>query len=444
MLISCSSKRRARRECLYEKVNPMRFFSRAVLLASVIPQMAAAATTDLYVATTGSDSNPGTKAAPFATLQKAGSVATPGVTVHVAPGSYSALTYCLVPSIVAGYAAVCMQTSGTASAPITFISDTKWGAKLICPSDSGFFILAASHIIVSGFDMTCPGTADAYGFAGGTYGNNGYNTFYNNYIHDMAVSACISTGMLFGSDTTNATWTNTGHNVFDGNVLRHGGCPTAGQPHCNQFHGIYTGSPYDVATNNIVSGIIGYGIVAYGGGVCHETIANNTVFDNSEGGIIAENVGTQTGHADMCANGGKTDYETIINNIAANNGYGTDYYGNSYSGPDGGVHLYGVSVGTHNLISNNVAFGNNNFQTLATSPAAVVKSITGSNASVFTNYQSDKNWAPASNYNFQNYAERLGSPSIAAGTATGAPSYDILMTPRPGASGYDIGALQTK
>ena len=329
-----------------------------------------------------------------------------------------------------------MQTSGTASAPITFISDTKWGAKLICPRDSGFFILAASHIIVSGFDMTCPGTAAAYGFAGGTYGNNGYNTFSNNYLHDFATTSCPSTGVLFGSDTTNSAWTNTGHNVFDSNIVRHVGSPTTAQPHCNQEHGIYTGAPYDVITNNIASGVIGFGIVAYGGGVCHQTIANNTVFDNVQGGIIAEDI-IGRGYADMCANGGTTDYEIITDNITVNNGYG-----NGYSGPSGGIDLYGSIVGTHNLISNNVAFGNNNSQAIASSPAVVVKTITGTNASVFTNYQSDNNWAPAPNYNFQNYAARAGSPSIAAGSATGEPCHDIMNICRPQGSAFDIGAFE--
>src|SRR5438067_663298 len=40
----------------------------------------------LYVSPSGSNSNPGTQTAPFATIEKADSVATPGTTIHVAPG----------------------------------------------------------------------------------------------------------------------------------------------------------------------------------------------------------------------------------------------------------------------------------------------------------------------------------------------------------------------
>ncbi|MGH6811267.1 MAG: right-handed parallel beta-helix repeat-containing protein [Methylocella sp.] len=399
------------------------------------------AATDYYVATVGSDSNPGTLSAPFLTLQRAANVATAGTTVHVAPGTYNQSSYCSIPALgVSAETTVCMQTSGTAAAPITFISDTKWGAKLTCPNGTSgsFFFLVASHIVVSGFDMTCPNGSD--GWAAGMFGNNGYNTFFNNYLHDFSVNACISVGILMGSNASHLNWTNTGHNIYDSNVIRHGGANDSRYPQCNQYHGIYMTSTYEVATNNIVSGMIGIGIQSYGGGVCHQTISNNTVFDNSQGGIIAENTGATSGYADMCGNGGVTDYETITNNIAVNNGYG-----NGYSGQDGGIHLYGSTPsnpGTHNLISNNVAYGNSNWQSLATFPAGVNNTISGTNASVFSNYQSDKNWAPASNYNFQNYAERSGSTSIGAGIATGAPANDIVGVARPQGGKYDIGAFQ--
>jgi hypothetical protein len=42
-----------------------------------------------YVAPSGSDSNPGTSAAPFATIQKAADVASAGDTVIVRPGTYA-------------------------------------------------------------------------------------------------------------------------------------------------------------------------------------------------------------------------------------------------------------------------------------------------------------------------------------------------------------------
>jgi hypothetical protein len=49
---------------------------------------ASAAGTTLYVSTTGSDTNPCTKAAPCATIQHAVDLATPGATVSVESGHY--------------------------------------------------------------------------------------------------------------------------------------------------------------------------------------------------------------------------------------------------------------------------------------------------------------------------------------------------------------------
>jgi hypothetical protein len=46
------------------------------------------ATYDLYVASTGSDSNPGTELAPFKTISRAAGLARPSTTVHVAAGTY--------------------------------------------------------------------------------------------------------------------------------------------------------------------------------------------------------------------------------------------------------------------------------------------------------------------------------------------------------------------
>ncbi|MET0855359.1 MAG: DUF1565 domain-containing protein, partial [Telluria sp.] len=89
------------------------------LLASSVVVAADATPTiyHLYVATTGSDSNPGTKAQPFKTITRAGALAKPSTTVHVAPGTYNGN--------------VLTKVHGTANARIRYVSDTKWGAKII-------------------------------------------------------------------------------------------------------------------------------------------------------------------------------------------------------------------------------------------------------------------------------------------------------------------------
>jgi hypothetical protein len=70
---------------------------------------------DLYVATTGSDANPGTIDRPKATLTAAAAAARPGDTVHVAAGSYLGGLF---------------NQQGTAALPIRFLSEQPLGAIL--------------------------------------------------------------------------------------------------------------------------------------------------------------------------------------------------------------------------------------------------------------------------------------------------------------------------
>jgi len=74
---------------------------------AMVPSSADAATTTLYVATTGNDNNAGTLAAPLKTIQKAVDLVAAGGTIAVRGGTYALTT------------TVTIAKSGTASAPIT-------------------------------------------------------------------------------------------------------------------------------------------------------------------------------------------------------------------------------------------------------------------------------------------------------------------------------------
>ncbi|NDB76719.1 MAG: DUF1565 domain-containing protein, partial [Verrucomicrobia bacterium] len=54
-----------------------------------VTRMPAGAQVTNYVATTGNDTNPGTLAAPWRTIQRAASTVGPGTTVLVQPGTYN-------------------------------------------------------------------------------------------------------------------------------------------------------------------------------------------------------------------------------------------------------------------------------------------------------------------------------------------------------------------
>jgi len=74
---------------------------------AMVPSSADAATTTLYVATTGSDNNAGTLAAPLKTIQKAVDQVAAGGTIAVRGGTYALTT------------TITIAKSGTSSAPIT-------------------------------------------------------------------------------------------------------------------------------------------------------------------------------------------------------------------------------------------------------------------------------------------------------------------------------------
>ena len=93
----------------------------------------ASGTTNYYVnAETGSDSYDGTAPAhtgggvgPWLTLRKAGLTATAGSTVHVADGTYK------VDGTLGSATSIETRNPGTSNAWITYVSDNKWGSKIV-------------------------------------------------------------------------------------------------------------------------------------------------------------------------------------------------------------------------------------------------------------------------------------------------------------------------
>ena len=95
-----------------------------------------------YVAPGGSNSADGSAAHPWATIGHAAGLVVPGATVYVAPGQYNA--------------PITTNVSGTAAAPISFISTTRWGAKI---NTAGSGQIASwnnkgNHVNIQGFDIS--------------------------------------------------------------------------------------------------------------------------------------------------------------------------------------------------------------------------------------------------------------------------------------------------
>src|SRR5439155_27001041 len=102
---------------------------------------AATSGSNYYVSPTGSDSSDGSASSPWATMGHADSIVGPGATVHVAPGVYAA--------------SINTYTSGTASARIVYVSDVKWGAKVIGTNDSTWSNWC-DYLDMLDFDVTGP------------------------------------------------------------------------------------------------------------------------------------------------------------------------------------------------------------------------------------------------------------------------------------------------
>ena len=123
-----------------------------VFVLMLVQSLAAQDGAVYYVSTTGSDSNPGTLAAPWLTIQHAANKVTAGATVHVLGGVYK------------GY--VDFPHSGTESEPITFESDPVVVGAIVQPAvidgtgltvngTQGLITIsgARSYTTVSGFEI---------------------------------------------------------------------------------------------------------------------------------------------------------------------------------------------------------------------------------------------------------------------------------------------------
>ena len=348
----------------------------------------AASTYNLYVATNGSDSNTGTQAKPYKTITKAAAAAKAGTTVHVAAGTYSGN--------------VTTKTSGTASARIRFVSDTKWGAKIVGSGSEAMWTNNGNYVDISGFDITGPGRLGVLNYASNTL-------ISNNHIHNLTMSGgCTGSG---GAGAVNATYTASNGDMI-GNVVHDIGKPGA----CNGVQGLYSSNKGGKIMNNVVYRVSAFGIHLWHAAT-DVTIANNTVFANGTtgmGGGIVIGVGDSPG-------GVQLKNTKVFNNIVFNN-------------PRGGIQQYCYSgqscIGSGNTVQNNLVSGS------ATLVGMKVGSATGTIGGdpKFVSY----NPTATGDYRLQS-----GSPAVNKGLAASAPTVDILGVARPKGGAVDIGAYES-
>ncbi len=345
-----------------------------------------------YVAPGGSDGNPCTAAAPCYTLQRVSQLMNPGDNAHVAAGNYTW-----------SYSANRVTKSGTATALLTYISDTKWGAK-IYGSDCSPITNDGDYVQIINFDVT--GSCNQ-----GITTNGNYSRIIGNRVHDMPGTAL--TGAIVGAC---CDYRITGIQII-GNVVDNIG--PWGQ--VNQTHGIYVAGPYAVVQNNIVTRAASACIQSYHGAT-HQIISNNIVANCGVYGIqISADPAITT-----------DDYTTVANNIIVNNG--------QY-----GIHQ-GYSLGSHNVFSNNIVYNNpaGNISSPESGTSATQSgTITPTSAqfsALFVNYTGDM----TGDYHLRSGAVAIdaGTTLCAAGVSLCVPGLDFAGLARPRGTAYDIGAYE--
>ena len=359
------------------------------LMASTVSVAAAAPSIyHLYVATTGADTNTGTPAKPFRTITRAAKAAKPSTTVHVAAGMYRENVKTTI--------------HGTAPARIRYLSDTKWGAKIIGSGTEGMWTNNGNYTDITGFDITGPGRLGVLNYASNTLVSN-------NHIHNLTISGgCGGSG---GSGIVNANYSGSNGDII-GNTVHDIGIPGK----CNGVQGIYSSNLGGKIYNNIV-----YRVSAFGIHLWHAAtgvvIANNTVFANGSSGMGG---GIVTGSGDS-PGGMQLKNTKVINNIVyANPGVSIKQY--CYSGV--------ACIGSGNITANNLVYGNGSGISLKTGTATGTITLNP----LFVNYQANG----TGNYRLQG-----NSPAINKALASAAPTYDLDDVVRPKGGAPDIGAYES-
>jgi len=356
----------------------------AVLFAAAGNAMAASA--HIYVSPTGSDSNAGTQAKPVKTITRADALAGPGSTIHVAAGTYKVSA----PSL--GNAGIKTSKSGTAAARIKFVSDVKWGAKIVVSGTGITWESKGSYVDIDGFDISGTGR---HGILAG--GRN--LTITNNFIHDLTVTGGCNGSGGGAIDTYGPV----GNVLIDRNVVRNIGYAMIGK--CNTVQGIYVANASNVVTNNIVSGVAAVGITQWHGATA-STIVNNTVFHSKMGILLGQgDSGTTTGSA---------------NNYVANN---IVYDHTTYGIVEGGK----------------MAGGNKYVNNLVYKSGTAMRVKAGTATGTIT---SDPLFVSYNALGTGNYKVSKSSPAIDRGNATKAPKVDFAGVARPRGAAVDVGAYE--
>src|SRR6202046_5328374 len=302
-------------------------------------------TRNFYVATTGNNSNPGTQASPWQTIQNADSASREaGDCINVAPGTYEAN--------------VLLEHGGNAPTPTGYIAyrcETLDGCHVLAPGSGHLWGIKqpANFVVIDGFEidgnnaLVANGVADAcIGSDGDTYGtgNSSHHIWVlNNILHD-----CNLAGISFN----NKEWYYVINNTIDHNSWTSGfqgsglgfvvvQCVESGNSACA------SGSTYAGGTGTYVPS----GMDLTYAPPFHNVVKGNNVFDNM---IAATNPVGCGAHTD--GNGIIMDTFLDETTLTLVYPFQTLITGNvSYDNGGRGIHVFRTSNVT---VANNTVYGN--------------------------------------------------------------------------------------
>lgn len=344
-----------------------------------------------YVSPSGSDANPCSAAAPCFTMVRVSQLLTPGDTAHFASGSYSWGTSERV------------SASGTASARVTYISDSTWGAKVT--GSCRVIWNSGDYVDIVGFDVTGPPHCVNAITQDGNYGR-----IIGNRVHDLTGVDGTLGGGFAGIVVDCCNYDREGNEVI-GNVVDNIGPWGL----TNTIHGIYASGPKGVIYNNIVTRAAAACIDAWHGAT-NMIISHNTVANCGEYGIEI----------------GADPLLTVNQNSTVNNNIVVNVAGR-------GFHETNSSGG---IFYNNIVYNNSpNFDLCCGTESGAIVLTDAQFNGLFVNYTGDMN----GDYHLQANALAINRGTTACaplGASPCVPPADFDGIFRPQGTAYDIGAYE--
>lgn len=349
----------------------------------------------LYVSAAGVDANPGTADRPVRSIARAAELAKPGTVVHVAPGTYEG-----------GFQTA---ASGTAEAPIVYLSEVPGAARIVPPADSRkqeAWDNRGADVVIDGFEIDGSAYRGGKPWLFGVYTTGSRSVVRNTKVHDIARDAAAmraaNTGNQGGAGIMGDSYYGGLDITISGNTVYNIG---PAEVSSNLVHGVYMATRGTVL-NNLIYQVVGDGISTW-----HDAtevkILNNTVFQARGAGILV-------GAGDFYKRNGPHDGSRIANNLVYDNTKGIE---------EGGA------VGTRNAYTHNLVYGNRTDWRLRVGRAEATVAA-------------DPRFVRYDRLGGGDYRLAPGSPAIDAGTPAAAPAIDLDGVARPQNRGVDIGAYE--